>query len=397
MTDEFKGFPRADGSIGIRNHVAILPSVLCSAAVTTRIAEQVPGTIALPHTRGCGPGHLFGQDAEFVTRTLTGLACNPNVYAVLVIGLGCELLTSDLLADQIRDRGKPVEAFDLQQVRGGTTAAIEKGVTIAQRFVEHAKNVPREIVDLSHIIVGTECGGSDAISGITANPAVGYVADQMVHLGGTIMLTEVGEWIGTESLLLERIHDPDVKQAFTDLMQTGVDSISQFGVDFRMMGSGNIEGGLSTLEEKALGNIAKAGTSPIRGITPYAERPQGNGLWLMVGGGYDVSSMTGLAAAGAQVIIMTTGRGSPVGNPVAPVIKICGNPQTSKYMQPNIDVDASTIITAGSSVADVGEMLWTHLMATCNGTLTAAEGLGHNELALWHYTPFYGWRWDTRC
>ena len=387
MIEEFMGYQRPKGKVGIRNKVVILPSVVCVNNVAMQVANKVENGIALPHPLGCGQ---FGPDFNYTSKTLSGLAVNPNVYGVVVIGLGCENITSKLLARQVKRSKKPVEFFDVQEVQGGTIAAIERGVKFAQKMSEEAREMKREPFDFSHLVLGLECGGSDSISGITANPAVGVVSDRILEMGGTSILPEFTEWIGTEQLLIERAIDKNVEEKIRSTLDKFLDNTMKIGIDFRGVQPtpGNIAGGLTTIEEKSLGTIAKAGKAPIEGVLEYSEAPKGKGLWLMIEPGLDVESMTGLAAAGAQIIIMTTGRGSPTGNPVAPVIKICGNPKSCDYMRCNIDVDASSIITEDKTINDVAETLWNKLINTCNGEQTQAEVLGFNDIAIWRAMNF---------
>ena len=384
MHDELSGYHRADGSGGVHNHVVIVPAVICSAYVARQIAQQAPGAIALEHNRGCGQ---FGVDLDATVRTLTGIIENPNVYGALIVGLGCETLNSHSLYSHLDPQDKPILRLDIQNVRGGTTATVDAGVKLVKDLLDGAHDLKREPFDLSHLIVGTECGGSDAISGITANPAVGLVADRIVEAGGTVILPEMMEWTGTEGLLLDRMVDETVKQQFTEIFTFGLERFAASGIDLRGINPtpGNIAGGLSTIEEKSLGTVIKGGSSPIQGILRYAEKPSGKGLWLMFEPGYDVASMNAMAAAGAQILLMTTGRGSPTGIPIAPVIKVCGHPQTCEWMQGNIDVDASQIIVKGASVADVGQDVWQCVRRTCNGQLTAAEQGGHREFDIWQF------------
>jgi len=382
MSDEFLGYQRAKGLVGIRNKIAILSSVVCVNNVAQQISNKLENSIAITHPLGCGQ---FGPDFTYTIRTLVGLASNPNIYGVVIIGLGCENLTSKLLANQIKRSKKPVEFFNVQDIQGGTITAIEKGIKIGKKMTAEAKEIKREPFDFSNLVLGLECGGSDSISGITANPAVGIISDKIVKLGGTSILPEFTEWIGTEHLLMERANNEQVAGKIKSTLDKFLKNIMKLGIDFRGIQPtpGNIQGGLSTIEEKSLGTIAKAGKAPIQGILNYSERPKGNGLWLMIEPGLDVESMTGLAAAGAQVILMTTGRGSPVGNLVAPVIKICGNPKTCDWMRCNIDVDASKIIIENKSVGDIASILWQKLKEVCNGEKSQAEVLGFDEIAIW--------------
>lgn len=382
MNEEFMGYERPKGKVGIRNTIAILPSVVCVNHIAEQISRRIETSVALSHPLGCGQ---FGPDFSYTLRTLSGLGKNPNVYGIVIVGLGCENITSKLLYRQIKRTKKPIEYFDVQDVKGGSAAAIEKGVKLATQMEKDASQLKREPFDFSNLVLGLECGGSDSISGISANPAVGVVSDKIIELGGTTILPEFTEWIGTEHLLKKRAVNEKVAEDIDIPIKKFLENTMDMGIDFRGIQPtpGNIEGGLSTIEEKSLGNIEKAGSAPIQGVLDYSEEPKGKGLWLMVEPGLDVESMTGLAAAGVHAIIMTTGRGSPCGNPVAPVIKICGNPKTCDWMASNIDVDASKVITEGQSIKELGDELWDKLMKTLNGEKTYAEILGFNDIAIW--------------
>ncbi|MFX0020016.1 MAG: UxaA family hydrolase [Promethearchaeota archaeon] len=382
MSEEFLGYERPKGKVGIRNKIAVISSVVCVNHVAQKIANQIENAVAITHPLGCGQ---FGPDFSYTQRTLVGLANNPNIYSAIVVGLGCENLTNKLIAKNIKRAKKPVDFFNLQDVQGGSKAAIEKGIKIGEQMAEEAKELKREFFDFSNLVLGLECGGSDSISGISANPAVGIVSDKIIELGGTSILPEFTEWIGTEHLLIKRAADEKIAKKINTTINMFLENTVKLGIDFRGIQPtpGNIEGGLTTIEEKSLGTIAKAGKAPINGILEYSEAPKGKGLWLMIEPGLDVESMTGLAAAGAQAIIMTTGRGSPCGNPVTPVIKICGNPKTCDWMASNIDVDASKIITENKAVKDIANILWQKLKETCNGEKTYAEILGFEDIAIW--------------
>ena len=382
MSEEFMGFERPKGNPGIRNKIAVISSVVCVNRVAQQIANKIENGLAITHTLGCGQ---FGPDYTYTSRTLVGLGSNPNIYGAIVVGLGCENLSNKLIAKNIKRTKKPIDFFNVQDVQGGTPAAIEKGIKIGQQMADEASEMKREPFDFSNLILGLECGGSDSISGITANPAVGVISDKIVNLGGTSILPEFTEWIGTEHLLIKRAKDEKIAEKISAILNMFLENIAQYGIDFRGIQPtpGNIEGGLTTIEEKSLGTIAKAGNAPIEGVVEYSESPKGKGLWLMIEPGLDVESMTGLAAAGAQIICMTTGRGSPCGNPVAPVIKLCGNPHTCDWMSSNIDIVASKIITEDKRIEDIANILWQKLKATCNGEKTYAEVLGFEDLAIW--------------
>ena len=352
-----------------------------------RDSKKVDNAVAITHPLGCGQ---FGPDFLNVQRTLSGLGKNPNIFGTVIVGLGCENMKSADLAKNIRRAKKPVEFFNVQDFNGGAIALIEEGVKVGNKMASEAKELKKEPFDFSHLVLGLECGGSDSISGITANPVVGVVSDKIIELGGTSILPEFTEWIGTEHLLKDRAVSEKVKNQIDAPLQKFLESTMKAGIDFRGIqpSPGNIEGGLTTIEEKSLGTIAKAGKAPISGVLKYSQAPKGKGLWLMLEPGNDIESMTGMAAAGAQVVIMTTGRGSPVGNPIVPVIKSCGNPQTCDWLKCHIDVDASKIITEQKSIQEIADEMWLKLKATCNGELTLAEQLGFHDIAIWRYLAF---------
>ncbi|MHA2288699.1 MAG: UxaA family hydrolase [Promethearchaeota archaeon] len=389
MNEEFMGYQRPNGEVGIRNHIAIISSVVCVNHVVQQIADKVKGGVAITHPLGCGQ---FGPDYSNTLNTLIGLGTNPNVFGAVVVGLGCENISSQLLAKNIKKSKKPVAFFDLQEVKGGSPAAIEKGVNIGNKFSEEAKELKREPFDFSNIVLGLECGGSDSISGISANPALGIISDKIVNYGGTSILPEFTEWIGTEHLLIQRAIDKSVAEQIHGVLSGFLENLKVLGINFFGVQPtpGNMQGGLTTIEEKSLGTIAKAGKAPIQGIIQYTEKPKGKGLWLMVEPSLDVESMTGLAGVGANIIVMTTGRGSPCGNPVVPVIKLCGNPKTCEWMAENIDVDMSSIIRGEKTIEDLAEVLWLRLKNVLNGEETRAEKLGFNDIAIWRNTasPF---------
>jgi altronate dehydratase large subunit len=383
------GYQRPKGEVGIRNKIAVISSVVCVNHVVQQIANQVENAVPITHPLGCGQ---FGPDYKNTLNTLIGLGKNPNVFGVIVVGLGCENITSSLIAKNIKKSKKPVEFFNLQDIKGGSPAAIEKGVMLGKKLSQEAEEMKREPFDFSHIVLGLECGASDSISGISANPALGIVSDRIVNYGGTSILPEFTEWIGTEHLLIKRAIDESVAEQIKELLSGFLENLKDLGINFLGVQPtpGNIQGGLTTIEEKSLGTIAKAGKSPIQGLIQYTEKPKGKGLWLMVEPSLDVESMTGLAGVGVNVIVMTTGRGSPCGNPVVPVIKLCGNPKTCEWMAENIDVDMSSIIKGEKSVEDLAEVLWTKLKSTLNGEKIQAEKLGFNDIAIWRNTasPF---------
>lgn len=380
IKDTFWGFERPDGSYGIRNYVAVIPSVSCANHVAGKISENVKLTKALLH--GCGCAQV-GEDKKQTFRTLKGLGDNPNVFGVLVVGLGCETISASSLADAISRTNKPVYNIDIQD-EGGTLKAIEKGSKIVQRLVEMARNAKRKRVDVSELVVGTECGGSDWTSGIIANPTVGLAMDKIVAKGGTVILSETTEMIGAEHILVERAVNQKVREKLLEIIYRYENQIIQMGEDIR--GSqptpGNIEGGITTLEEKSLGAVYKGGTSRVVDVIAYGEKVKKKGLVIMDTPGYDVESVTGMVAGGAQIVVFTTGRGSPTGNPIAPVIKVTGNLETFYNMQENIDINAGEVLR-GKSLDEIAEEIFREIIAVSSGKLTKAEILGHEEMSIW--------------
>jgi altronate dehydratase large subunit len=377
---ELLGYWRPDGQVGIRNHLVIMSSVVCANRATELIAAAIPGAVPITHQHGCA--HI-GADMEMVFRTLEGTGKNPNVGAVLVVGLGCEVIDAADLAHRIAVSGKPVDYVSIQK-SGGTARTVEEGTKKATKMAEWLGQARREPFGWEHLILGTECGGSDTTSGIAANPVTGGVADRVVNLGGTVILSETPEIIGAEHIMARRAATPELGQKFLELIQQVETRYLRMGVNFRggNPSPGNIRGGLTTLEEKSLGAIHKAGTGSIQELLNYAERPSKKGLVVMDTPGHDVESLTGMAAGSSQVSIFTTGRGTPTGHPICPIIKVTGNPQTWERMGEDIDINASTIILGRETLADVEERLFRYLVEVINGRLARAEVMGHREFGI---------------
>jgi len=383
----FLGYKRTDGTVGIRNYVLILPTVVCASHVAKRISEEVQGTVSLVHEHGCAQN---GEDKEQTKRVLTGIAKNPNVSAVLVVGLGCETIGVPEVAEEIVKSGKPLETLIIQD-NGGTLESIRKGSQIAQKLVEYASQLKREEVGIEFLIVATQCGGSDACSGISANPASGYASDLVVKAGGTVILAETTEMIGAEHLLAERGVDKDVSQKILWFVQRVEDRAKAIGVDIRLANPapGNIAGGITTLEEKSLGAVVKAGTCTINEVVDYGVKPSCKGLVIMDSPGQDTASIAGELASGAQIVTFTTGRGSPVGSPIAPVIKIATNSLMYSRMSDNMDVNAGTIVDGTETIEEVGEKIYDEILEIASGKLTKSEILGHREFSIDRLHPFY--------
>lgn len=377
----FLGYRRPGGSVGVRNHIAVISTVTCANEVASRIANQVEEAVSLTHNMGCGH-YIFTP-----LRPLAGLGKNPNVAAVLVVGLGCEVVSAKILAEEIAESEKPVESIIIQEV-GGTVKAIKQGVRIVKSMVRKVSRLKRESFDLSNLTLGLECGGSDTTSGIAANPAVGRVADMVVNAGGTAILAETVELIGAEHVLARRAVNEKVAEEIVGVIRRMEDRmVKSLNLPVDMIAPGNIEGGLSTLEEKSLGDSYKAGSSPIQGMLEYAEIPTKKGLFIMDEPGYDPESVTGIVAAGAQIVLFTTGRGTPLGSPVAPVIKITGNPRTYKIMKDNIDINAGTIIEGKETIEEASNRIYENVLRVASGEKTRAEVLGHRELAIYWAWP----------
>lgn len=377
---KIKGFLRPDGSYGIRNHILVLPSVICSFETAKRIAEGVPGAVTLGNQAGCAQA---GKDKDQTIRTLAGFGSHPNVAAVLVVGLGCESVDPLYLADLIRKTGKPVQVLVIQE-EGGTQKTIAKGKVLLQQLKDYTDRCEREDMGINHLILGVECGGSDTTSGLAANPVAGFCSDLLVKMGGTTYLSETPEIIGAEHLLAKRAVSPEVGEQILATVANFEARLKSYGVDFRgaQPTPGNIAGGLTSIEEKSLGAIHKSGTTPISGVLDYGEKAPKPGHFLMDSPGYDIESITGMIAGGAHVIIFTTGQGTPVGSPIAPVIKVCANPQTVAMMGDNIDLDASPVILGSKTIEEIGRDLFSAIIEVSNGDLTRAEHYGFQEFAI---------------
>lgn len=378
MKQMFLGFERVDGSVGIRNVIAVVSVMDTCNPVTRAIAQAVQGTIYLPgsYIRG-----QLSKDRQITLRVTAGLCLNPNVAGVVVIGLEPE--TTRELADLIRPSGKPVESVDIQLV-GGTIKAIADGTRVASLMVRAASRQVRSKFPLSHLRVGLECGGSDTTSGLASNPVIGRVADQIVKEGGQAIITETSEFFGAEHLFAERAVSAAVKERFLHEVLSLEQAIISLGVDLRGSNPSpdNIRGGLTTIEEKALGAMAKAGSSTLVDVLNYGEPPAQPGLHFMAGPAPAVESLTGLAATGCQFCLFSTGVGNPVGHPVMPVLKLSGNRKTLESFFDNIDFDVSDVIEKGESPIDAGARLLRYALSVAGGELTSSEVLDTRESAI---------------
>jgi altronate dehydratase large subunit len=377
----FWGYPRADGRVGARNHVLVVPTVVCASVVAEHIAAAVPGAVALPHLAGCGQ---LGPDMEVTHETLAAYCEHPNVGAVLVVALGCEQVVAQALVARANGSGKPAEIVSIQG-EGGTPRAMAKGIQLAGALASALARVRRDRFDVSELALALKCGGSDYTSGLASNPVLGRVADRLVALGGSTVLGEVAEIMGAEHLLAEREARPGVGAQLIRVVDRFEAEAMALGLDIRgtQPSPGNMRGGLTTIEEKSLGAVQKGGErSPLEDVVPYAGRLRRRGLTVMDTPGLDVEAVTGMVAGGAQVVVFTTGLGTPTGNPVAPVIKITGNARTAGTMADNIDLDVSGVIGAAETLAAAADRLFERVLQVASGGLTAAEVLGHREFAI---------------
>ncbi|WP_434632393.1 UxaA family hydrolase [Thermoanaerobacterium thermosaccharolyticum] len=377
----FYGYKRPDGKVGVRNNVLILPASVCASDTTRIIASQVKGCVTFNNQNGCSQ---VPPDQEFTMDVMAGFAANPNIYGTVVVSLGCENCQMDLVVEAIKSRtNKPIETVIIQE-EGGTLKAIEKGVRLAKNLTQEASMLKREEFPISELIVGTECGGSDPTSGLASNPLVGELSDRLVKLGATSILSETTEFIGAEHILARRAKNKEISDRIYEIVHRYEKSIQMVGVDVRdgNPSPGNKAGGITTLEEKSLGCIHKGGHSTINAVYDYAKPVVEKGLVIMDTPGNDPSSVAGMVAGGAQIIVFTTGRGTPTGNPISPVIKITGNRTTYKNMEVNIDFDASPVIYGPEKISDLADKLLQMVVDTANGKLTKAEELGYIEIGI---------------
>lgn len=384
---QFWGYKRQEGRAGIRNHVLILPTCACGSESARIIASQVRGAVNIIFNTGCSD---VAANTAMSQKVLTGFACNPNVYGVVIIGLGCETVGHAQLREKIRGMtSKPVVSFGIQE-EGGTLRTIEKAVRAARDMAAEAAMQQKERCDISNLLLGIECGGSDATSGIASNPAVGELSDLLVDLGASTIMSESIEWIGAEHVVARRAATPELHNKIIEICRSYEEHLKAAGQDCRagQPTPGNKAGGLSTLDEKSLGCIRKGGTRPIVEVLAQAERPTKHGAIVMDTAGYDISSVTSMVAGGCNAVIFTTGRGTPTGNAIVPVLKVTGNARTYRMMDDNMDVDLSGIIKGTTTYRESGRELLEIIGDVCNGKMTKAEAYGFSDIAIDHVCRF---------
>lgn len=395
----FSGFKRNDGRVGTRNFILIVPTSMCASHEASQISmmaeflhykrenfPNVDGVVAIPHNKGCGCQD--GSTLDVMMRTLSNYADHPNVGGVILIDLGCEKTNLAYVEKYLTKREKPIDKpfykIGIQEV-GGTEKAIELGLKYVQEMLPEVNKMEREEFPLSELVLGVKCGGSDGFSGISANPALGYTADLLVKSGGTVLLTEVPEFCGAEHLLAHRAKDFETGKKIYAMVDWFKEYASKFGAVLNQNPSaGNIKGGLLNITIKSLGAIAKAGTTRVEDCIEYAETPTKKGINLMQGPGYDQESTPGLIAAGATVVVFTTGRGTTIGNAIAPVIKLSSNNATFERMNRDIDLSAGNIIEGTENIEQVGTRVLEHIQKVASGEVLAkAEKLKHREFQFW--------------
>jgi arabinonate dehydratase len=393
-TPTFLGYLREDGRVGTRNYIAVVAASNCAAHTAELIANSfdgetlppnVDGVAAFPHGEGCG--HSIGPDTEQLQRTLAGVLNHPNVSAAIILGLGCEVNQIDHYLGEGAPRTDRLIGMTLQS-SGGTRATVEAARTAIATMLERAEAEKRVETPASNIVLGLNCGGSDSFSGITANPALGACCDSLASLGGTAVLAETTEIFGAEHLLVRRARNRQVAEKLLGFIAGYKTYLNRFGGSFDDNPTpGNKAGGLSNILEKSLGAVAKAGTSTLNDVVDYAERIASPGFVFMNTPGYDPISLTGLAAGGVNMIAFTTGRGSAIGFPTIPVVKIASNSPTYRRMRDNMDVNAGRIADGEATVAEIGRDIFDLLLRVASGEKTCSERLGHKEFVPWRIGP----------
>jgi len=384
---QFLGYPRKEGRAGLRNHVLILPTCACASESCRIAASQVKGAVNIVFNTGCSD---VAANTAMSQKVLTGFACNPNVYGVVIIGLGCETVPHKALKEKIQKlTTKPVVSFGIQD-EGGTLVTIEKAVRAARDMAMQAALEPKVPCDISELLLGIECGGSDATSGIACNPAVGELSDALVDLGASTMISESIEWIGAEHVLAKRAATPELHNAIIRVCRDYEEHLKLAGQDCRagQPTPGNKAGGLSTIDEKSLGCIRKGGPRPIVEVLEQAVPPTKKGAVVMDTAGYDISSVTSMVAGGCNAVIFTTGRGTCTGNAIVPVLKVTANERTFKKMVDNMDIDLSPVMRGEKTYQEAGREMLKDIQEVCSGRLTKAEAYGFSDVAVDHVCRF---------
>ncbi|QQK78822.1 UxaA family hydrolase [Salicibibacter cibi] len=376
----FNGYRRKNGTIGVRNHVIVMNTTGELAGLTKKLANLVPEAVPVTHQTG---QMQYPEDIQQIYRTLKGTAGHPNVSATLFIGMG-QNDPAETIAEELQKQGHHVHAITVRKNKS-ISLALNEGRQWLAEAVKRSHLEKMEMADVTELTIGLECGGSDAWSGVTANPSIGAFSDAIVDDGGTSILAETPEAIGAEHILAKRSVSEEVSEQFLKIVDDYESRALAIGEDVRSANPspGNITGGLTTLEEKSLGCIKKGGTAPLQEVIPYSGKPEKKGFIFMDTPGYDVESVAGMAAGGAQIVLFSTGKGSPTGSPIVPVVKIGTNPKLYKNMPEHIDVDSGKILEGTHNINDIGMEIYDLVMEVANGKLTASEKNNHQEFAIW--------------
>ncbi len=378
MKTTFMGYRRSDGRAGVRNYVAVVPTVLCSASVARSIAEAT-GTNVFPHEGGCGQ---LGLEKAHTLRVLEGAVSHPNVGAVLIVGLGCEQIDAEKLAQAAGE--KPTAWLRILDEEGNTKA-VKKGVDLVEALKKEAAKVERTRIGVEALTVATQCGSSDTGSGIASNPAVGAMADRLIALDGAVIVGETAGLYGAAGLMARRAATKEIGDEIIAMTDRLEEYYKRMGHSLREANPtpGNIAGGLTTLVEKSLGGVRKGGTTPIMGVLKPGERIAEKGLWVMdTSLGIGACAAADMLASGAQILAYTTGGGNPIGSPLAPVVKITATRRTAERLEDIIDFDASPVLMGEETVAECGDRLLAEIIAAADGKQVHAEKTGHVAFAI---------------
>lgn len=378
-------YQRPNDSFGVRNRIAVIPTVACVNHVAERIASLVPTADAYTHPYGCDQ---LGYDLELSFNCLKKMGTHPNNGAVLVLGLGCEEIIPKELYEEIKKEQPNTELLIMQE-NGGTDYCVDLGVKICQKFEKMLSTQERVETDISNLTIGVECGGSDFTSGIASNPSLGVFTEKICSLGGKVVFGETTELMGAEGIIENLCENKEIFNYITSRIKNVEDTAINMHVDLRgtQPSPGNIEGGLSTIEEKSLGGICKIGSSKIVDAISFGQSAKKSGVTFVDTPGNDIACSLGLGCAGAQIIIFTTGKGTPMGFACAPVIKVTANKNIYNIMGENFDLCLSEIIDGELSIKEGGEIVFNKVIETAEGTQTAAEKLGHREFSLYRVSP----------
>lgn len=382
---EITGYERKNGKFGIRNHVLVMPTVSCVNGVINRISREVPEAVCVPHSFGCGRGSI--RDTQILFRILAGMVHHPNVGAVVLIGLGCERSNTKALGPFI-DAAKPIEIFNVQEC--GSLQTAKKGAAAARRLLAEISGQPRVSMPWDKLLASMECGGSDAMSGVTANVALGAVSDWLVGKGAKVIFGENTEMIGTAHVLARRAKNEEVAKRIVEMIDQAEQRTKEIMGNLAswVISPGNMDGGMSTIAEKSMGCIFKGGSTTINQVVDYGEWPTENGLILQDGPGYDGDSMAGLAASGSQIMFFSTGRGTPAGFPIVPVVKVASNSRIYRAMMDDMDINAGLLVE-GRSLEDLREEMINLMVRVINGEKTKAEANGMDVFTMMTVHPSF--------